>query len=274
MNTFVFDLDGTLLNSNIEVSEKNKNALKRIIDNKDNLILASGRMYSSMIHIIDNYIPFVKNYAHIVSYNGSYVVDKENQVLIEEGVNADVAVDIVKYLRNKNLHRQIYVKDELIVEEDNQEIKDYAKHASVKYEVVYDLVDYINKNKNLPLKLLAVGENSKLLDVQRDLNIKFGNFLNIIMSFHSFLDIIPKNTSKGIALEKLSKIYDFDLRNAHIFGDSENDIAMLEKTNNSYAMGNANDKVQRIAKYTVPSNDEEGVAYAVEKIINNGIYTD
>jgi hypothetical protein len=274
MKTFVFDLDGTLLNSNVEVSEKNKIAIKKIIENKDNLILASGRMYSSMMHIIDNYISFVKNYAHIVSYNGSYVVDNQNQVLIEEGVNADVAVDIIKYLRSKNLHRQIYVKDELIVEEDNQEIKDYAKNASVKYEVVYDLVNYISKNKNLPLKLLAVGENSYLLKIQKELKEKFGNYLNIIMSSHSFLDIIPKNTSKGMALEKLSKIYKFDLTNAHIFGDSENDISMLEKTKNSYAMGNANEKVKKISKYTVPSNDEEGVAYAVEKIINNGIYTD
>ncbi|SDC44035.1 HAD family hydrolase [Geotoga petraea] len=274
MNTFVFDLDGTLLNSNIEVSDKNKEALKNIIVNKNNLVLASGRMYSSMMHIIDNYIPFVENYAHIVSYNGSYVVDNQNQVLVEEGVNAQIAIDIVKYLKKINLHRQIYVKDELIVEEDNQEIKDYAKHASVKYEVVYDLIDYINKNKNLPLKILAVGDNSRLLKVQKELNTKFGNYLNIIMSFHSFLDIIPKNASKGIALEKLSKIYNLNLKKAHIFGDSENDIAMLEKTENSYAMGNAHEKVKNIAKYIVPSNDEEGVAYAVEKILNNGFYID
>jgi len=274
MKTFVFDLDGTLLNSKIEISEKNIQSIKKIINNNHNLILASGRMYSSMMYIINKYIPFVKNYAHIVSYNGSYVVDNENQVVIEEGVKSDIAIEIVKFLRNKNLHRQIYVKDELIVEEDNQEIKDYAKHASVKYEVVYDLIDYINKNSNLPLKLLAVGENSKLLEIQKELNLKYNNYLNIIMSFHSFLDIIPKNTSKGLAIEKLSKIYKFDIKQAHIFGDSENDISMLEKSNNSYAMGNASENVKKVAKYTVPSNDEEGVSYAVEKIINDGIYSD
>ncbi|MGM0640767.1 MAG: HAD family hydrolase [Thermotogota bacterium] len=274
MKTFVFDLDGTLLNSNIKVSEKNKKTLKKIIEKKHNLILASGRMYSSMMHIIDYYIPFVENYAHIVSYNGAYVVDNQNQVLVEEGVNSEIAKEIIRYLRIKNLHRQIYVKDELIVEEDNQEIRDYAKHASVKYEVVYDLIDFINKNKNLPLKLLAVGENKKLLKIQKELSNKYSNYLNIIMSFHSFLDIIPKNTSKGLALDKLSKLYNFDLKKAHIFGDSENDISMLEKTNNSYAMGNANEKVRQIARYTVPSNDKEGVAYAVEKILSNGFYSD
>ncbi len=274
MNTFVFDLDGTLLNSNIKVSEENIKALKKIIKNKHNLILASGRMYSSMMHIIDNYIPFVENYAHIVSYNGAYVVDNQNQILIEEGVNAEIAKEIIKYFRKKDLHRQIYVKDELIVEEDNQEIKDYAKHASVKYEVVYDLLDYIDKNSNLPLKLLAVGDNNRLLEIQKELSTKFNNYLNVIMSFHSFLDIIPKNTSKGLALEKLSEIYKFDLKNAHIFGDSENDISMLEKTNNSYAMGNASENVKKVAKFIVPSNDEEGVAYAVEKIFNNNFYSD
>jgi len=274
MNTFVFDLDGTLLNSNIKVSEENIKALKKIIKNKHNLILASGRMYSSMMHIIDNYIPFVENYAHIVSYNGAYVVDNQNQILIEEGVNAEIAKEIIKYFRKKDLHRQIYVKDELIVEEDNQEIKDYAKHASVKYEVVYDLLDYIDKNSNLPLKLLAVGDNNRLLEIQKELSTKFNNYLNVIMSFHSFLDIIPKNTSKGLALEKLSEIYKFDLKNAHIFGDSENDISMLKKTNNSYAMGNASDNVKKVAKFIVPSNDEEGVAYAVEKIFNNNFYSD
>src|SRR6056297_4291139 len=108
MNTFVFDLDGTLLNSNIKVSEENIKALKKIIKNKQNLILASGRMYSSMMHIIDNYIPFVENYAHIVSYNGAYVVDNQNQILIEEGVNEEIAKEIIKYFRKKDLHRQIY----------------------------------------------------------------------------------------------------------------------------------------------------------------------
>jgi hypothetical protein len=81
------------------------------------------------------------------------------------------------------------------------------------------------------------------------------------------LDFIPYGVSKGNSLKIISKMYNLDPNTLYVFGDSENDIDMLELTKNSFAMGNATEDVKKVANYLLQSNDEDGVAYAIEKIL-------
>lgn len=269
MKTFVFDLDGTLLNSNSEISKKNIEAMKMIIQSKNQLILASGRMLVSMKKIIDKYIPFIKGISPIISYNGAYIIDEKDKLIYESIIDKQIAVDLINHLRNIKSHRQIYVKDVLISEEENDFIEFYSKHANVDYKIVKDLNDFIMQKDNDPLKILCIDDELKIREIENEIQNKFSNNLNIVLSFKNFLDIMSKEASKGNAIKKISKIYNIDFEQLYVFGDSNNDISMFEITNNSFTLNNANKNVKSAAKHILPSNDEDGVYYAVKKILND-----
>jgi hypothetical protein len=269
MKTFVFDLDGTLLNSNSEISKKNIEAMKMIIQSKNQLILASGRMLVSMKKIIDKYIPFIKGISPIISYNGAYIIDEKDKLIYESIIDKQVAVDLINHLRNIKSHRQIYVKDVLISEEENDFIEFYSKHANVDYKIVKDLNDFIMQKDNDPLKILCIDDELKIREIENEIQNKFSNKLNIVLSFKNFLDIMSKEASKGNAIKKISKIYNINFEQLYVFGDSNNDISMFEITNNSFTLNNANKNVKSAAKHILPSNDEDGVYYAVKKILND-----
>ncbi|BBE29915.1 haloacid dehalogenase [Tepiditoga spiralis] len=272
MKSFVFDLDGTLLNSNIEITQNTINSLKKLKEQGTSIIIATGRMYSSMMYIIEKYLPFLKGYSPLIAYNGAYVLDKNKNILYESTIENKIACKCIKFLRNENIHRQAYINDVLIVEEDNNEIKSYSKHASIKYVVVKDLIDEINKRNNV-IKLLAIGKENIILELQKKLKKNFEKDLNIIQSFKTYLDLVHKNTSKGAALKKVFEYYNLSFDNTYIFGDSQNDISMLNLTKNSFVLNNASNEVKKHAKYVIPSNDEDGVSFAIEKILSSNSFT-
>ncbi|MBM7559837.1 HAD family hydrolase [Marinitoga litoralis] len=265
---FIFDLDGTLLNSKEQMSERTINAIKKIYEKGSFIIIASGRMYKSTKVVINKYLPFL-NEIPIVSYNGAYVVSHSGEVVFESDIDKKLAIDIIKEAKKEKIHVQTYINDDLIADDDNNEIKGYAKHSGVDYKIVNDLEDYILKNKYGPTKILTISDEKRLDFFQKNMQAKYNNELNIVRSFNIYLDFLNKDSSKGIALKKLSNIYNFDLKNAYIFGDSENDISMLVLSNNSYAMDNASNHVKNSAKFIAPSSDEEGVALIIEKILSS-----
>jgi Cof subfamily protein (haloacid dehalogenase superfamily) len=268
---FVFDFDGTLLNSEVRISSRTFDALKKLKEKGHTIILCSGRMYASMLFIVDNFLPFLKGYAHIVSYNGGYIVNNKGELLFEKGLEKDVAIDCVEFLRELNVHRHVYINDELISEQDDQEIKDYSKHSFVEYKLVDDLVETIKNSEHPTLKILGICETSKLNTVQSLAEKKFEGKINIMRSFNTYLDFMPFGVSKGEALKILSKIYNFNVEEVYVFGDSQNDIDMLKISRNSFAMGNAQKEVKEVASYVIPSNDEDGVAFAIEKILSDDL---
>ena len=82
-------------------------------------------------------------------------------------------------------------------------------------------------------------------------------------------DIIVKEGGKDIGIQEILQYYNLDLSQIMAFGDSENDIEMLEFAGLGIAMGNASDHVKNLADDVTCSNDEHGVAVAIEKHILN-----
>jgi len=269
--TFVFDLDGTLLNSDVRISQKTYQALKKLKEENHLIIIASGRMYASTMYIVENFLPFLKGNVIISSYNGGYIVDHLGNILFEKGVSKENAVKCIKFLRGLNVHRHIYINDKLISEIDDKEIRDYSKHSFVDYLLVDDLIAEIENSSHPTLKLLAIGEPNKINIVKKLAEKEFQDEFNLMKSWDTYLDFIPFGVSKGNSLKIISKMYNLDTDTLYVFGDSENDLDMLELTKNSFAMGNATEDVKKVANYLIPSNDEDGVAYAIEKILADDI---
>ncbi|MBT1248128.1 MULTISPECIES: Cof-type HAD-IIB family hydrolase [unclassified Thermosipho (in: thermotogales)] len=261
---FVFDLDGTLLNNNYTISEKTINFIKSLEKCGHKLFFASGRMLISIKKVVEKF--FEKEYP-IIAYNGGMVYLPEEGIVFEKSLDFSSAKKVIEFLRSENVHRQIYVDDKLYGEEDNDEIKFYAKHASVDYYIVDDLVKLLRKK--LPVKILSIVDKEKiklLKDKLNSLNLE----IDVFKSMDIFLDIVPKDINKGEALEFLIK--KLDLKGEIVaFGDNYNDIPLFKVANISIAMGNASNDVKREADYIAPSNNEDGVYSALVELFSDCI---
>lgn len=85
----------------------------------------------------------------------------------------------------------------------------------------------------------------------------------------TYYDVADKLTSKGYGVEKFCKILNINKKDAISIGDDYNDVTMFQVTGHSVAMGNANEEVKSYAKEITVTNNEEGVAIFLEKLVKN-----
>ncbi|GAB2492862.1 hypothetical protein GCM10008929_16590 [Alkalibacterium psychrotolerans] len=85
----------------------------------------------------------------------------------------------------------------------------------------------------------------------------------------NLLEILPKSVDKGKGLIQLGELLDIGLDEMMAIGDQENDLAMVQTAGTGVAMANATDTVKEAAQVITKSNDEHGVAYAIEQYVLN-----
>lgn len=262
INTFVFDIDGTLVDESLVISEKNRYALNALSKKGFRIILASGRMLKAVKRFMEEQIGFL---SPCISYNGSILWEPARGILAKELIETKMAIKVLKFLRKKNVHRQAYVDDVLYVEEDNDYVKSYCERSKIDYVVVDDLIELVDE-KGGSIKLLAIASEEKLNEIQEEAKSLFGAQLEIFKSFPTYLDFVPKGINKGTGLKKLSKILGFSLEETMAFGDNENDFKMLSEVGYPVAIGNAPEGLIEISKI-YEANINEGVYNVIQKVL-------
>lgn len=264
--TFVFDLDGTVLNSKNEFPIETKNLVLNILKKGGNVVFATGRMHVSAKKLLDNV--FGRDFFPIISYNGAVIYVPGDGFIFEKTLDFETTFDVIDFLRNEGIHVQTYVDDKLYSEKDDDEIKLYSKHADVPYYLVEDL----KALHNPPIKILAIGEKEKLDSLITPLQSIVGEKATAFKSFSIFLDIVPSDANKGIALKFLADYLKFDLKNTVVFGDNENDIYMFNVAGIKIAVDNAVEKLKEVADFVSKSNEENGVFYAFTRLFPEYIW--
>ncbi len=261
---FVFDLDGTLLDDEERLSPENKEAVLKVAE-EHTVILASGRMLRSILKFsresFDMEFP-------TIAYNGSMVYVPGRGVIWNESIPPSTASDLIRRLRELKVHRQAYVNDELVAEEDNELVKAYARHSRVDYRIVEDLVELVSVYGST--KVLAIGEPEVLDEISERLKPEFPR-LEIFKSFPTYLDFVKSGINKARALEVLADHLGFDLRDVVAFGDNDNDAPLLEVAGFGVAMGNATPRTKEVADVVAPSNNDSGVARVVFDILSGDL---
>ncbi len=258
---FVFDVDGTLLDDKEKLSEENRRAVVEA-SKVANVILASGRMLKSVLKFSRE--SFGREFPTI-AYNGGVVYIPERGVVHQKGIKPETAVSVIEELRKRGVHRQAYVNDELLGEEDNDEIRAYAEHSRVDYRIVPDLVEVVKEKGST--KILAISDPDVLDEIRDELSGIF-NDLRIFKSFPTYLDFVPRDVGKAEALKVLAEEMGFDLDEIVAFGDNDNDADMIREVGFGVAMGNATPAVREVADFIAPSNNESGVAKVVFDILS------
>lgn len=261
------DIDGTLRNSERELSIKTINTIKNVTENGILVILCSGRprKYTEKI----SRECFASKY--IITSSGGNIFDYEqNKVLYINKMDKEAIIKLYEIANPADVRFIMNVGEGRVVNKvkhPDQEIKLGEDIRSFVYNndvVQCTIADSdFDKIKNLIPKLEQV-ENVEIKNRHKSLlDIKFKDDKTI------FCDIVNIDCNKGTAIKKLLKILNIKKEEAIAIGDDNNDLSMFEQVGYKVAVANAIDIVKEKADEITLSNDDDGVAVFLEKLLEN-----
>ncbi len=265
------DLDGTLLNSDKKLSEKNRNALERAAAEGIEIVPATGRFYRGMPQVIRD-LPFVH---YVISINGAQVYDvREDKSIFVSEIDCDTAIKVMEQLDKADLIYDCYQNGwGWMTQAFYDKAQDYAA-STHSLEMIRNLRSPVSE-----LKAYLKEKNAGVQKVQaffKDIEERAEFFtliqkefpdLKITTSMVNNIEINSNEANKGNALKNLADYLGFPLSKTMAFGDDLNDISMIETAGIGVAMGNADDFVKKIADFESCDCDNDGIAFALEKLL-------
>lgn len=270
----VLDIDGTLLNSKKQIMDKTREALISLQKKGHVLVLASGRPTSAMLKLADQ-LEMKKHHGLLVSYNGSKVIDCESgEVLFNETLKVEDGKAVLEHLKKFDVIPMLEDKDYLCVNDVyNNKITWKGQEINiVEYEArggeyllceKRDLAEHLNYEVN---KILVAGQPEYLKAHYKEIEAPFKTSLSCMFTADFYFEFTAKGIDKAKALK--SVLHTQDIGAIIAFGDGLNDFSMLSFADISVAMGNAVDELKQIADKVTLSNDEDGIAFALQELFD------
>ena len=257
------DLDRTILADNLEFSPAVVRAVGRLGEAGIAAIVATGRMFASA----RPYALQLGVTAPVICYQGALVADpRTGEWLLHRPMGVALAHEVIEAVDAAGFHMNVYVDDELYVEELNEEAVTYATHARLEAHAVGDLLAWLDKPTT---KIVVVGDPEGLDRLQDELRARFDGRAFIAKSLPIFLELALPGVSKGSALEFVCDRLGIDPGTVVAFGDGANDVELLETAGLGVAVADADAALRPIAGWTVPSVDDDGVAGFLDALVDS-----
>lgn len=259
------DLDGTLTNSQKEVTPRSRKAIDAALDLGVCVTLASGRPVLGIAPLAQSLGLFSRN-AYMLAYNGAQLISCEtNKVVWERTVGLEAIRTTFAFAKAKGLASLCYDHEGVITEmPDDPFVHKEAYNNSIPIRGVEDLLSLIDGPRP---KVMIVGEPSTLISARKELQILLGDSADASFSEPCFMEITAKGVQKASSLDVLLSLLGKERSSLMVVGDGLNDVPMLAIAGLSVAMENASIEVKSHAHVVTTSNDEDGVALAIEKHI-------
>lgn len=259
----LIDSDGTLRKDDGTITETAKNKITKLIKLGNYVIICSARPRYHTKQIYNE----IGSTPIIISSNGSEIYDVENNKIISENtVDSDICYELIKYSFENDIRMIVTVEDCEFV----------TKEIRNKKQVLLDRNTYQQQLNNCRIKqCMFIDKKVNILNKLKD-KINNSNKIKIIneisindQSEEKWFSIGNYDSSKGNALEIIANYLNVPLEDTIAIGNDYNDVSMFKKAGFSIAVDNALDGVKKECDYVTLSNNEDGVAHALEKIIND-----
>lgn len=256
------DLDGTLLNSKSEISEKNKQAICDLVAHGGRFGIATGRSHLNSKKFVEE----VEINSPCIFYNGCGLYDNSSNEFLK--IYELPKIKLKKFLNDclekyKNVNMQIYSPYMChIVSEESLANK---KLVSIHQPCEFCKIDEIEDQPWI--KVLLFGETHDLISIEKMLR-EFGleGVIDTVYSSEKFLELLPFGISKGSTLLELKQMLKEPYK-IYAIGDYNNDKEMLINADVGIATGNAHEDVKEVADYVTVTNDEDAIAEVIYNII-------
>ncbi|OLN24216.1 hydrolase [Domibacillus antri] len=274
------DMDGTLLNGKMEVSEANQAAIKKAQGLGVEVIVATGRSYAEARFALEG----TGIECPIIAVNGAEVRNAAGEVIQFTALADDIADDIYRRLKDVGVYFELYTNQgtytdnpdkavELLIdivqsahpETSVEEIRESAKQR-VNRKLVLPVEGYekILRDMNQHIYKFFVFSTDYILLQKAADRLEGISGVAVSSSGNENLEVTNDQAQKGIALEAYLSSKGLSMKDALAVGDNYNDLSMLERVGYSYAMGNADVNIKRACRFETAVNNESGVAQAIE----------
>lgn len=256
------DIDGTLLNSNKEITPHTAKAVEKLQDKGIPVIIASGRPEQGIYHVAEA-LNMKEKGGYILSFNGGKITDyKTGRIVYAKTISDQYYREVCDYAGNMECSLLTY-KDGCIITEkpDNK----YVELESNVVKMPVKKVDNILDNLTFPVdKFLLVGEPEYMMSKVGDMAQHFKGRLNVFQSEPFFIEVVPMGIDKASSLDILLKGMGMTNKDLVACGDGRNDVTMIKYAGMGIAMDNGCEEVKSMADYITSSCDEDGVAKAID----------
>jgi Cof subfamily protein (haloacid dehalogenase superfamily) len=265
-------MDGTLLNSKREISEFNKEAIKKAHDKGVHIVVSTGRLFSNAEAFSD----LIGVKSPVIASNGAVVrgIDKK-QIIYKSYLDARNCIKLLDIFTKHKVKPTFSTPEKSYTEDFKFKLLiEYARlkggiirKTKIKYVPYYkQWLKILEQEKDNIVKCeIRCEDAAKLKSIRKELEDM--KEFDVVSFSHRNLEITNSDVSKGKAAEKLAQYYGIKREEVIAIGDSENDLSMIKYAGTGIAMGNAMEIVKQKADYITDTNDNDGVGKAIYKYV-------
>ncbi len=261
----ISDFDGTLVNADGSITEKNKAAIAEYTAAGGIFALSTGRMPAGILSRAKE----LGLKGMVSTCQGGIIVDIETNEVVSEGrIPYETTLKIVEKMEEMGLHIHVYDLWEYYSNMDDEALKLYENAVKCKAQVVEDkpLSAFVKERKLASYKVLAMVLPQDNEKVRKALGNECFAGCVVTRSAQYLVEVVNANYSKGTAVEFLAKYYNIPVEKTVAVGDQLNDLPMIERAGVGIAVKNADEglklQADHVSAYT---NEESAIAYVIEE---------
>ncbi|MCF6460925.1 Cof-type HAD-IIB family hydrolase [Clostridium sp. Cult3] len=266
------DMDGTLLNSENKVSRRNMETLHKAIEAGVYIVLSTGRILRSALYF--SKAMDLKN--PIIACNGAVVsCGDERDIIYENALERAAAKELMELAEENDMYYHFYDINTFYTRIVNEEMakcyksyEDNSEKQQINFQILEDPMKVLERDNAQIYKFVFIEEDRNKLAHFRD-RLKSIDGINISSSWYNNVEVMNTGVSKGEGLKQLCKTLDIDRTEVVAIGDNENDIPMFQMAGLAVAMENGDEIIREHSHVITDTNDQDGVAKAIEKYVLN-----
>jgi Cof subfamily protein (haloacid dehalogenase superfamily) len=258
---FVSDVDGTLVRHDKSLSDGNVAAARRLVAAGVAMSLISARPPGGMLWIAEKIgLP-----GPFAAFNGGTLFDADGTIRSAARLDDALAAECLRLI-GERCETWLFTRGQWYAHSGKGTHPDRERLAAgLEPSVRSDFSGLVSQID----KLVAVTDDSALLDtIEREAKARFGGEANIVRSQAYYLDFTAPAANKGDGLAALATAEGVPLSEVAVAGDMDNDLPMFARAAHSYAMGQASARVREAASEVSATNDEDGVAVAIDRLLS------
>lgn len=262
------DLDGTLTNSEKNITPRTFDALMKAQLEGVRLVLASGRPTFG-IAALANQLQLADYGGYVLSYNGGRIIDWcEKTVIFSQVVDQKLVPILYDFAEKAQLPIVTYLPEAILASKNEGEyLAEEARINGMPIVVAQNFVEEAMQIAGGSTKFLIPGEPELLIQLESEMKAALSEQMEVFRSAPFFLELPPKGIDKAQSLQRLLTHLGLERESLMAFGDGFNDLSMIQFAGQGVAMANAVEEVKSIADFVTTSNEEDGIAHALEQLL-------
>ena len=261
-----FDLDGTLLRRDLEITDRTLAAIEGLRRQGMRLVVATGRRYESAVEHAER-LGFGGE-DPVVCYGGSMVRRMDGETLLHRTLPKELGLEVLEWAAGRDLHARVFVDGRVITSPNSPAALRFSKRLEEPGIVVVDSpAEWLAGAEEEPTKLVIVDHPDDVPGWLEEAQEAFRGRLFVTRSLPHYVEVGGLEGTKSTALGFLCERWGIDPNRVLAFGDADNDADMLRFAGCGVAVGPMTAWVREAADEVVPGVDEDGVALYVEKLL-------